>query len=120
LVVSCDKSDCEKWGDHESLSDVEFCGFVMGNRSDTFHLVDLVSQAVAVQSLLRGRSAEEKIQWLSAHGSIEPLPKTQPDWPQLYWFYSLVTPACCFFLDGDEIVFMGDQTTFTASDSKEQ
>jgi hypothetical protein len=37
---------------------------------EDFHLIDLISQAGAVQPLLRGKSTEEKIEWLSAHGTI--------------------------------------------------
>jgi hypothetical protein len=36
----------------------------------TFLLIDLISQAKAVQSLLHGKSVEEKTEWLSLHGSI--------------------------------------------------
>jgi hypothetical protein len=37
----------------------------------SFHLLDLISQARAVKDLLRGRSHEEKIAWLVAHGHLE-------------------------------------------------
>ena len=84
----------------------------------TFHLIDLVSQAAAVQSLLRGRSAEEKIAWLSSHGSLTPKPKTRPDEHQTFWFETLTGRSCAFFLDGDEFVFVGDHTTFTVKDSR--
>jgi hypothetical protein len=82
----------------------------------TFHLIDLISQAGAVQSLLRGKSSEEKIEWLSAHGSIIPKPKTQQDERQCFWFESPIKVNCCFFLDDDEFVFIGDCTTFKVSD----
>ena len=83
---------------------------------DDFHLVDLVSQATAVQSLLRGKSADEKIGWLSSHGSVIPVPKRSPDQHQSFRFESQTRVNCAFFLDGDELVFIGDHTTFTASD----
>ena len=82
-----------------------------------FHLIDLVSQAAAVQSLLRERSVEEKIAWLSLHGSLSPKPKTRPDERQTFWFETATGRSCAFFLDGDEFVFIGDHTTFTANDS---
>jgi hypothetical protein len=85
---------------------------------DDFHLVDLRSQAASVQSLLRGRSAAEKLEWFSSHGSITPKPKEMPDERQSYWFESRMGVMCCFFFDGDEIVLIGDHTTFTVSDSK--
>ena len=83
-----------------------------------FHLVDLVSQATAVQSLLRGKSADEKLAWFSSHGTITPKPKTRPDERQCFWFESPTRATCCFFIDDDEFVFVGDHTTFTARDSR--
>ena len=86
--------------------------------SDGFRLVDLRSQATSVQSLLRGRSAGEKLEWLSSHGSLTPKPKEMPDERQSFWFESPIGVACCFFFDGDEFVFIGDHTTFTVSYSR--
>ncbi len=83
-----------------------------------FHLIDLVSQAVAVQSLLRGMSADEKVAWLSSRGTLTPKPKTRADERQTFWFETTTGRSCAFFLDGDEFVFIGDHTTFTVSDSK--
>ena len=85
---------------------------------DDFHLVDLVSQAPAVQSLLRGKTVDEKLAWFSSHGTITPKPKTTPDERQCFLFESPARAACCFFIDGDEFVFIGDHTTFTRSDSR--
>jgi hypothetical protein len=82
----------------------------------TFPLIDLISQAGAVQSLLRGKSPEEKIEWLSAHGTITLKPKTQQNERQSFWFESPTKANCCFFLDDDEFVFIGDHTTFKVSD----
>ena len=62
---------------------------------DDFHLVDLRSQAASVQSLLRGRSGAEKLEWFSLHGSITPRPKEMPDERQSYWFESRMGAACC-------------------------
>ena len=62
---------------------------------DDFHLVDLRSQAASVQSLLRGRSGAEKLEWFSLHGSITPRPKEMPDERQSYWFESRMGVACC-------------------------
>jgi hypothetical protein len=78
-----------------------------------FHLIDLVSQALAVQSLLHGMSAEEKIAWLPSRGTLTPVAKIQTDHPQSFWFESAMGLSCAFFLDGDEFVFIGDHTTFT-------
>src|SRR5690348_6728069 len=40
-----------------------------------FILLDLPSQAIAVQHLLRGTSLEEKLAWLAGHGTLTPKPK---------------------------------------------
>ena len=41
---------------------------VMQREADDFHLIDLASQAYAVQRHLRGRPASEKLAWLSERG----------------------------------------------------
>jgi hypothetical protein len=84
--------------------------------SDTFHLVDLRSQAASVQSLLRGRPAAAKLEWLASHGLLTPKPKKFPDERQSFWFETPLRVGCAFFLDGDEFVFIGDHTTFTVQD----
>ena len=83
-----------------------------------FQLIDLVSQAVAVQSLLQGMSAEAKIAWLSSRGTLTPIPKRQTDERQTFWFETPMGRSCGFFLDGDELVFLGDHTAFTVRDSR--
>ena len=49
-----------------------------------FHLLDLTSQALAVQRLLHGRGAEEKLDWLAARGHLErvatSVPNARPTW----------------------------------------
>lgn len=74
--------------------------------STTFHLIDLASQAQAVQLLLQGKSTKEKIEWLSSHGSLTLHPKTRPDEQQHYWFESSTGATCCFFLNDDDFVFV--------------
>lgn len=85
--------------------------------SAPFSLIDLVSQAAAVESLLRGRSVEEKLEWLSSHGSITPKPKTRPEEHPVFLFESPTRNKCYFFIDGDRFVFIGDHTTFTVDNS---
>ncbi len=82
--------------------------------SNTFRLIDLVSQASAVEELLRDKSVEEKIEWLSSHGSITPKPKSVPEERQTFFFETPTGCSCAFFFDGNELVFVGDHTTFTA------
>ena len=82
--------------------------------SGTFHLLDLWSQGLAVQRLLAGRRADEKLAWLAAHGVLSrthtPVPNARPT----YRFVSYIGMECLFFIDGDEFVFIGDHTTYTA------
>ena len=81
-----------------------------------FYLLDLPSQAVAVQSLLRGKSPEEKIEWLVQHGTITKKPNVLNDPHQTYVFESSLGLTCVFFIVGDEFVFLGDNTTFRVRD----
>jgi hypothetical protein len=78
-----------------------------------FTLLDLPSQAVAVQTLLRGKSTEEKLAWLAAHGTITPKQKLSDTERQAYFFRSTLGSECVFFIDGDEFVFIGHHTTYT-------
>jgi hypothetical protein len=81
--------------------------------SEPFHLLDLVSQAAPVQRHLRGRSHEEKLAWLAAHGRVTERPQTYAAAQRIYEFESGLGRTCFFFLDKDDIVFIGEQTTFT-------
>jgi hypothetical protein len=85
--------------------------------SDSFHILDLVSQAVAVQRRLKGKLLHEKITWLSNHGQLTPRAKTQPNEQQTYYFTSTLGFTCCFFMKDDQFVFIGDHTTFTVVES---
>jgi hypothetical protein len=82
---------------------------------DTFYLLDLPSQALAVQRLLSGRSEEVKLSWLGAHGSLTPVETRVSGARTVYRFESLLGLSCAFFIDGDEFVFLGDHTTYTVS-----
>ena len=82
----------------------------------TFVLMDLYSQARAVQRQLRGQAAEEKLAWLAAHGKIVALPKRFPDWPDTYFFESYLGLECAFCFHGDKMVIVGDKST----DSEEE
>jgi hypothetical protein len=84
--------------------------------SGAFQLIDLVSQAGAVRSLLAGKTDSERLAWLSGHGRLDILPTTQPEEKQSYRFTSALGREAIFFLDGSRFVFVGDHTTFTADD----
>jgi len=84
--------------------------------NSTFRLVDLVSQAAAVQSLLRGKSIDEKLAWLTANGTLAPKPRAHPDERQTYWYETPLGSTCAFFWEEDTLVFVGNHTTFVVSD----
>jgi len=83
--------------------------------SEDFHLVDLVSQARAVQRILVGTTDTEKLAWLAERGKLEPA-AVRPGGRQIYRFESVNRQEAVFFLDAGEFVFVGDHTTFTVSD----
>jgi hypothetical protein len=83
--------------------------------SDDFHLLDLPSQALAVQRLLSGRPEWEKLAWLSAHGRLVSIETRVPSDCPIYLFESVLGLRCAFFITGDEFVFFGDNTTYTVS-----
>jgi hypothetical protein len=79
---------------------------------NSFVLLDLVSQAVAVQQLLKGLTPEEKLRWLERHGTVS-LVSELPGFPKTYLFESRTGIQSGFFIDEDDFVFLGDHTTFT-------
>jgi hypothetical protein len=80
---------------------------------DAFHLLDLPSQALAVQRLLSGRPEREKLAWVGAHGRLIPVEVRVPGTRPVYRFESVLGLDCLFFIDGEEFVFIGDHTTYT-------
>lgn len=81
--------------------------------SSAFQLLDLPSQANAVQRLLQGCAAEEKLAWVAARGELTRIPISIPNARPTYRFVSTIGMECIFFIDGDEFVFLGDHTTYT-------
>lgn len=79
----------------------------------SFTLLDLASQAAAVQRLLSGCPEAVKLAWLSQQGTLRPHPRRSAQERQVYFFSSSLGLACAFFLDGEELVFLGDHTTYT-------
>ena len=84
--------------------------------NSTFVLMDLQSQALSVERLLRGRTTDEKIAWLTEHGKIALMPKRDPQWPNTYFFETYLGLSCAFFFREDKLVFLGDNTTYTVDD----
>jgi len=82
----------------------------------TFPLLDLPSQALAVQQLLKGLAAEEKLAWMTAHGGLSRVKMFYPDCQPIYRFVSYIGMECVFFVDGDEFAFICDHTTYIAKE----
>jgi hypothetical protein len=82
----------------------------------SFVVLDLPSQAVAIQRLLKGRTAQEKLAWLSARGRLDSITTTIPGARQVYSFESHIGFQCLSFIDVDEFVFIGDHTTYKVKD----
>jgi hypothetical protein len=82
----------------------------------TFALLDLPSQALAVERLLVGRTAEEKLAWLSVHGKLKCVPHTPSECRPNYLFESTMNLRCVFFFVGEKFVFIGDHTTYTVKE----
>ena len=84
----------------------------MQRARDTFHLLDLESQAEAVQVLLIGWSLEEKVAWFQTHGKLSPLPSKLAGNRTVYSFESSIGMQCVFFIVDDDLVFVGDNTNW--------
>ena len=84
--------------------------------SSDFHLLDLPSQGFAVQRLLKGLSSEEKLAWLAARGELSEVPISLPNVPPTYRFVSTIGMECLFFIVGDNLAFIGDNTTYAAKE----
>jgi hypothetical protein len=87
----------------------------MQREEDDFHLIDLGSQAYAVQQHLRGRPAPEKLAWLSERGEVSQVYKAASrGFPDTYLFRSRLGFEIAFFIRDDQFVFIGDNTTWVA------
>ncbi len=82
---------------------------------DSFAIIGLVSQAEAVQRVLKGKTPDEKVAWLSARGKLTARPPIVPGRP-VYSFESRAGLNCLFFLVGRDLVFIGDNTTFSVKE----
>lgn len=82
--------------------------------ADTFHLVDLVSQAHAVNQWLAGKTDEEIILWIASKGRLDRVISSALPRRDIYRFVSTSQREALFFLDAGELVFVGDHTTLTS------
>ncbi len=78
----------------------------------TFQVVDLISQAVAIEEKLAGKSDREIINWLQDRGKIQKLEKGLPQSKQLFRFHSYIGVEATFFIDSGKFFFIGDHSTF--------
>ncbi len=80
---------------------------------DAFLVLDMPSQSAAIQRLLGGLPAAEKLAWLRLRGRRAAVPPTAHGAQPVYVFESFVGLRCLFFIASDGFVFLGDHTTFT-------
>lgn len=85
------------------------------NMCGHFAVIDLISQGRAVQRLLNGMPLHEKLAWLAVHGKLSAA-SSREGFPQAYYFESNIGLCCCFFFQGDDLFFIGDNTTFRPND----
>src|SRR5438552_2288067 len=83
--------------------------------SDAFALLDLPSQALAVERLLNGRTEDEKLAWLGAHGRLTDV-STSLDSRPVYLFESTIGLRCLFFIAGGKLVFFNGDTFYTVNE----
>jgi hypothetical protein len=81
------------------------------NMSESFQLIDLVSQAGAIRKLLLGKTDSEILAWLSGHGQVDVLPREYPDERQSYRFTSRIGREAIFVFDVTGIRLVGEHTT---------
>ena len=74
-----------------------------------FHVVDLISQREAVRDHSRGWSADELVAWLATRGRLY---KRNIAGQDVFFFESAAGREAAFFFDGDQMVFVGQHTTF--------
>ena len=74
-----------------------------------FQLVDLVSQREAVRQQVKGWSVVDILAWLAARGELT---KRSVSGRDVFYFQSTVGREAVFFFESDEMVFVGDHTTF--------
>ena len=74
-----------------------------------FQLIDLVSQREAVREHLGGWSADDILAWLGARGQLS---KRNIFGCDTFFFESTLGFEAVFFFNGDEMIFVADNTTF--------
>ena len=84
--------------------------------SDAFHLIDLSSQATAVQRHLSGLLVAEKLAWLADRGTLT-LAIALPGVRDTFRFKSTIGLDCLFFFIDEKFVFVGDHWTYVVDDS---
>jgi len=74
-----------------------------------FQLIDLLSQREAVRHHLKDWPVDDIVKWIAARGKLSTRTILGRD---TYFFESEIGRQAVFFFDGNEIVFLGDHTTF--------
>ena len=78
----------------------------------TFQVIDLISQVLAIEKKLTGKSDAEVIKWLQQKGIVCKLKKRSPQEKQLFRFSSYLGIEATFFIDNGKFFFIGDHHIF--------
>ncbi|QNN21740.1 PH domain-containing protein [Planctomycetales bacterium ZRK34] len=83
-----------------------------------FPILDLKSQAPAIERKLVGLTTSEKLTWLAQRGTVVPAETNRH--PDVHIFESRLGFRCVFRIKGDKFVFFGDNATFVMEDMSDQ
>ncbi len=78
--------------------------------TSSFTLIDIVSQAIALQKHITGWSKEEFISWLQEQGTLKEFSDIFGN--EVFSFESSVGLFAIFYLRENQFTFIGDNTTY--------
>jgi hypothetical protein len=81
------------------------------NTISSFILIDLISQAAALQQYIRDWSKEELIAWMKEQGTLKPFNDIFGN--EIFSFESPVGFSATFYIQEKRFIFLGDHTFFS-------
>lgn len=84
----------------------------------TFHLIDLISQIYAVETLLANKSERDILEWLKTKGELEERKNLSSESHKIYEFRSkfelcsYIYFNAVFWLEKGQFIFISDHRTF--------
>lgn len=77
-----------------------------------FQLIDLRSQAYAVEQLFVGKSETAILEWLKTKGKLEEREQLSSKFTKVFQFSSLFNFEAVFWLENSKFIFIGEHNTF--------